>query len=89
MWYDPGSGGVWSYQESPGVFRLRGDVDLDNEIAAADSRLVLRYSANLETFTSLQKKLADVDGNNTITAADSRLILQYSAREITRFPADE
>lgn len=89
FWFDPGNGGVWSYQESPGVFRLRGDVDLDNEIAAADSRLVLRYSANLETFTSLQKKLADVDGNNAITAADSRLILQYSAREITRFPADE
>ncbi len=89
LWFDPGTGGVWSYQESPGLWRLRADVDYNNVITAADSRLVLQYSANLVSFNAVQRRLADVDESGDVTAADARLILQYSSQQITQFPADE
>lgn len=65
---------------------LLGDIDGNGTITAADSRLVLRYSSSLETFTNKQIALADVDGNAQITAADARYILQYSSRLISKMP---
>ncbi len=55
-----------------------GDVDADGKITAADARLALRKSVNLETFTDAQTKAADVDGKPNVTAADARLILRAS-----------
>ena len=40
---------------------IMGDADLNGSITATDSRLVLRFSSQLENLTSLQKVLADVD----------------------------
>lgn len=57
---------------------LKGDVDGDKRITAADSRLALRYSVGLEKFTAKQTAAADVDNNGKITAADARIILKAS-----------
>lgn len=56
-----------------------GDVNCDGDITAADARLVLRNSANLESFTDIVKMAADVDNNGEITAADARKVLRVSA----------
>lgn len=89
LWFDPGTGGVWKYQQTPENFYYRGDVNLDGSITVTDARKVLRFSSKLETPTSLQQILADVDGDGSITAADSRYVEQYAARLITSFPADK
>ncbi len=57
---------------------MPGDVDGNGSVTAADARLALRKSVDLETFTDNQVKAADVDKNNAITAADARLILRAS-----------
>lgn len=56
-----------------------GDVDFNGSITAADSRLVLRFSSQQESFSALQKALADVNNDGVITSADSRLILRMAA----------
>lgn len=58
---------------------ILGDLDLDGTITAADARLALRISSQLETATNLQKVLTDINFDNYITAADARTILQLSA----------
>ncbi len=55
-----------------------GDVDFNQQVTAADARLVLRASVQLEQFTETQMLLGDVDESGTITAADARMILRYS-----------
>lgn len=61
---------------------LPGDVNLDGEITAEDSRLALRASANLESLTNKQKQAADMNSSGTVEAADARIILQLSAQLI-------
>ena len=61
---------------------IMGDANLDGSITAADSRKVLRWSANLETYSDLQEALCDVDYSDSIEAEDARLILQMSANLI-------
>ncbi len=63
---------------SPAVAALKGDIDGKAGVTAADARLVLRASVNLEVLTEQQLKLADVDGKPGITAADARLVLRAS-----------
>ena len=65
---------------------ILGDVNNDKIITAADSRLVLRFSSKLESFTDKQQVLADVDGNGIVEAADSRHIMRYSSGLISQFP---
>lgn len=55
-----------------------GDVNRDNKITAADARLALRASVELEKLDDEAKKLADVNFDDKITAADARLILRAS-----------
>ena len=55
-----------------------GDVDGDGEIKAADARLVLRASVDLEDLNEIQIAAADVDGIPGIKASDARLILRAS-----------
>ncbi len=57
---------------------MMGDTDLSGNITAADARLTLRYSVNLEEFSSVQKAAADVNRDKSITAADARIILRAS-----------
>ncbi len=57
---------------------VKGDVDKDSKVTAADARLVLRMAVGLEKMTDEQKKLADYDSNGKIEAADARLVLRKS-----------
>ena len=55
-----------------------GDVDGNGSVTAADARIALRASVNLEKLTATQTTAADVDGKAGVTAADARLILRAS-----------
>ena len=66
----------FTYDES--VFL--GDVNGDGRITAYDARLVLRYSAKMESFTEKQKGFADVNSDGKITSADARIVLRMAAK---------
>lgn len=57
---------------------IRGDVDENFAVTAADARLALRASVGLETYASGSRAAmaADVNRDGKITAADARLILR-------------
>lgn len=57
-----------------------GDVDFDGKITAADARMILRYSAGLDRFSSSQKTRADMNGDGKINASDARLALRKAAK---------
>lgn len=56
-----------------------GDVDMNGTITAADSRLALRISAQLETATLQEAVMVDVNYDDAITAIDARIILNMAA----------
>lgn len=58
---------------------LRGDVNGDGKITAADARLTLRVSAMMETITGKNFVCADIDKDKKITASDARRILRMSS----------
>ena len=59
---------------------LRGDVDNDGEITAADARLALRHCLDDDTGVLKGRDFlaADADMDNVLTAADARLILRVA-----------
>ncbi len=57
---------------------VRGDVNGDGLITAADARLALRTSANLETLKTPYLLAADTDKSSKIDASDARSILRAS-----------
>lgn len=61
------------------TYRL-GDVNFDDKITAADARLALRFSAQLQTPTAEEFIVADVIVDGKIEALDARLILRVSAQ---------
>ncbi len=64
----------------PVVAGMKGDLDGNNKITAADARAALRISAKLDKVDAAKEALADVDGNNKVTASDARKILRFSAK---------
>ena len=69
------------HSENAGVTetaRYYGDINLDNEINAADARLALRLAVKLDSGSETQTALADVDFNGKIEAADARIILRHA-----------
>ena len=66
-----------------------GDVETDGTISAADARLALRASVELDKLDAHKTKLADVNKDGSITAADARLLLRASVglEEIAGFVA--
>ena len=58
---------------------IKGDVDLNGKVNAADARLALRKSAKLENLTSEQIRNADINGDSIVSSTDARLILRFSA----------
>ena len=57
------------------------DIDGNGKTTAADARLALRNSVNLEKLNNYQKQagdISDTDAEMKITAADARLILRAS-----------
>lgn len=57
----------------------KGDVNGDGNITAADARLALRISANLDVVTLDEYLRGDMDSDGDVTAADARTILRISA----------
>ncbi|MBQ8209965.1 MAG: dockerin type I repeat-containing protein [Clostridia bacterium] len=72
-----------------------GDVNADGEITAADARLILRNSAELEVLSAEQKAVADINSDGDVTASDARIALRISAEledikdYITAIPDEE
>ena len=58
---------------------LKGDVNGDGKITAADARTILRAASKLEDLDEIQKENADADNDGKITAADARKVLRNSA----------
>ncbi len=58
---------------------LKGDVNYDGDVDAADALIVLKADVRLTTLTTAQKKIADVNGDGETDAADAILILKYNA----------
>lgn len=54
---------------------IKGDVDGDGKVTAADARNILRASVGLE---EIPLEVGDIDGDGKITAADARTALQQS-----------
>ena len=59
---------------------IKGDVNGDGKITAADARKALRASARLENLNEKEKSAADINGDGKVTADDARTILRKSAR---------
>ncbi|MBR5234477.1 MAG: InlB B-repeat-containing protein [Clostridia bacterium] len=58
-----------------------GDATLSSGVTAADARLILRYSAKLESeFSDNQKKVSDINNDTKVNAADARIVLRLSAK---------
>lgn len=58
---------------------LKGDVNYDGDIDAADALIVLKSDVKLTTLTTAQKKIADANGDGVVDAADAILILKCNA----------
>lgn len=56
-----------------------GDADGNGKVNAADARIILRHSSNLEKVTDEFAYLADINGDDKINAADARIALRMSA----------
>lgn len=67
---------------------LLGDVNNDERITSADAQQILRYSAHLIEFDSIQMQRADVSNDGRITSNDAQWILRYAAHLVDQFPAD-
>ncbi len=66
-------------KEIPKLEALMGDLNYDGDITAIEARMVLRFSAELDTLTDKEKAVADMDSDGKITATDARIILRKSA----------
>ena len=71
---------------------LKGDLDRNGTVIAAEARKILRISAKLDPAPVAGSKgflLADVDGNGQILANDARTALRISAKLETNIPLEE
>ena len=59
---------------------VRGDVNGDGGITAADARIVLRAAANLESLNAAYTTAADLTGDGKLTAAEARRILRVASK---------
>ena len=63
-----------------GRIAVKGDVDGDGEVTAADARIALRTSSRLEKLDYASLRAADVNGDGEVLANDARQILRVSSR---------
>ena len=63
----------------PRLSTVKGDVNGDGKVSAADARCVLQYVAGTRELDEHYLKLADVNNDGRVTAIDSRWILQIVA----------
>ena len=74
--------------ETPNQCLAWGDMDDDKQTTAADARLVLRQSVNLENYPEEALARCDTDKDGKITAADARFVLRLSV-SLESFPEHE
>ncbi len=67
---------------------LRGDVNQDGAVTAADALLVLQSVVGKVQLNEQQKQAACCSKDNEVNAADALLILQFVVGKIKVFPAD-
>ena len=67
---------------------LKGDIDADGIVSAADARLALRQAVGLEQLTPREIAAADMTGSGKITAEDARTILRIAVN-LTSYEAEE
>lgn len=58
---------------------VKGDVDGDGKVTAADARKILRVSSQIDKISGQSAKNADMNSDGKITAADAREALRKSA----------
>lgn len=61
--------------------RLMGDVDINGTVDTADSAEVLKYAAELSTFSEEQSKLADMNQDGIADSKDAASVLKYAAEK--------
>lgn len=66
-------------EDTTQTYRIKGDVNLNGKVTAADARLALRKSAKLESLSEEQFSNADINGDKLVTSTDARMILRYAA----------
>jgi GH25 family lysozyme M1 (1,4-beta-N-acetylmuramidase) len=59
---------------------LKGDVNLDGKITAADARMALQASAKMKKLNNIQKWNADMNKDGKLTASDAKAILEIAAK---------
>lgn len=59
---------------------IKGDVNGDGKVTAADAREALRASAKLEKLSDTEIKAADMNNDGKVTASDAREILREAAQ---------
>lgn len=64
---------------------IRGDTELNGNVAVTDATLIQKYQASLEELTKRQIFAGDVDGDQKSTIKDATLIQKRVAEIITKF----
>ena len=59
---------------------LKGDVNADGKISAADARTILRIAAKLENPDEVTKESADIDSDGKVTSKEARSVLRFAAK---------
>lgn len=59
---------------------IKGDVNFDGKITAADARLILRIAAKLDSADEITSYAADINSDSKVTASEARSVLRFTAR---------
>ena len=59
---------------------IKGDVNSDGKINAADARMILRIAAKLENPDDITKSAADINSDSKVSSAEARNVLRFSAK---------
>lgn len=59
---------------------VKGDVQTDGKISAADARTILRIAAKLENPDEVTKESADINSDGKVTSSEARSVLRFAAK---------
>ncbi len=59
---------------------VKGDVNSDGRVTAADARMILRIAAKLENPDDITKSAADINSDGSVTTSEARDVLRFSAK---------
>lgn len=70
------------------VAAVKGDLNSDGAVSAADAAAILRYCVRLQELDQQQRLLADVDLSGDVTASDASMILRFVVHLVDEFPSE-